>query len=216
MASSFVLPDHEYPWLVRQAHRPIQRDKAEIRINARASWKYEMQRRLENPTTYTSEFGRKVLDEPTQWRVRPESSHRLHNPQGTHMYGIQKPQNFMEYCGLKKRMAKAERGESRQSLCYPPHCQSLCHPPHCLQGFNKFQELENALPDTNSFLAARAWLTLANEKDRKAVESMIAGVSENIKETAKTEKNGRKRYIYQMLDFKNMVFEPLQNPVSSF
>ncbi|XP_030048095.1 uncharacterized protein LOC115462226 [Microcaecilia unicolor] len=143
---------------------------------------------MANPTTYSSEFGRKVLDEPTKLRVRPDSPGRMNNPHAPPIFGVQKPRHILDYCSLKKRLATADRGESRQSLCYPPHC---------FRDFKKLQELQNVLPDMNSFLAARAWLTLASEKDRKAVESMIAGVPE--KETREKKENGRKSYIHQAL-----------------
>ncbi|XP_029457675.1 uncharacterized protein LOC115091544 isoform X2 [Rhinatrema bivittatum] len=144
MASSLILPYHEHEWLVRQAHRPLQRDRAEIRNNAQASWS---------------------------------------------LFGLPRLRDIIRDYVCRKKVVPAKKGKGRQLPCYPPDC---------LRDFKNVHILRKMLRNSNAFQAARAWLTLASEKDRKAIDSMIAAVPA-AKEKKVTRDYGSKSYIHQAI-----------------
>ncbi|XP_078268546.1 uncharacterized protein LOC144600610 isoform X3 [Rhinoraja longicauda] len=146
-----------------------------IKHKASAVWREEHENGLKSVTTYSAEYKKKQLDEPTQNLVRPHSPTRLNKPHPSELFLVTRLHKIPRHYNTAKStsiLPSRDKWEEvlRQS---PGWCKS--HPlPQAAVNSNRTREtFQTLLSNSNAARVAEAWMKLANEKDRQAVNRMM-------------------------------------------
>ncbi|XP_072899047.1 uncharacterized protein [Hemitrygon akajei] len=168
-----------------------------IKQKASTMWREEHENRLRNITTYSAEYRKKQLDEPTQNLVRLHSPTRLHKPHPpeiflvTRLHKIPRHHNNSESTITLSSQDKWEE-VLRQS---PGWCKSNRLPQAPLKTSRSRETLHN---NSNAVRVAEAWAKLANEKDLQAVKKKIDCITSASADMTRKDAP-RQRYISQVL-----------------
>ncbi|XP_066574531.1 uncharacterized protein LOC136764400 [Amia ocellicauda] len=149
-------------WRVPQRPLDLQRFEG-IRRAARSAWEDDARKWGESATTYRGQHCTKTLDEPTQRRVRPSSPTRRMRPHPPEVFLVTK---LHSVSGYFNSAAENPRGRSNK---YAGPSTSCRKPRNSQRAINK-EVLETVFANSQLAQAAKAWMELAPDIDRRAVQ----------------------------------------------
>ncbi|KAE8630235.1 hypothetical protein XENTR_v10000745 [Xenopus tropicalis] len=169
MANYSIYHNANFQSFVRQDYGApiVKNDYEEIINQARSDRDQEVKRKLKNATIYAGEFGQKQLDGTTRSKIRPCSPTRKNNPHPPQIFMITKLHNQPGYYDCEKKT----QSKSGNSSLYLQHKDILTGKKNKVLIFS----------DQSLCFAAEAWMKLASDKDRAAVQKMMDFVTENHK-----------------------------------
>ncbi|XP_069487331.1 uncharacterized protein [Ambystoma mexicanum] len=178
----------EYHFRPVSAGPPDRRGLQDIGRRARSAWSWEEHRRAKSSTVYGGEFGGKVLDEPSWRRMRPSSPTRMNKPHPPEVFLVTRLRYLPGYYNCEQRTGAAHHAHENASL-------GKSTPISNLKRLQHVRISDHLFCDSNARLAAQAWMKIASERDRTAVEQMInSAAAEDRKRKLAA---GRKSYMHQ-------------------
>nr|XP_002128279.1 uncharacterized protein LOC100176287 isoform X1 [Ciona intestinalis] len=173
---------------LRQMLRPFELAKInKIRQDAKESWKCELDREKSSVTSYNGSHSLKLLDEPTQTRLRPSSPRRQNNPH---------PQNVFLVTRLKKVKGCFDVDEATVRKCRGDEKTRLnefvsSHESEIRRAMGKLPNRPNTSVVTEKEMsavigqvparAAEAWIKLSSDKDKQAISKRFRETESRIK-----------------------------------
>lgn len=159
-----------------------------IKHKASAVWREEHENGLKSVTTYSAEYKKKQLDEPTQNLVRPHSPTRRNKPHPSELFLVTRLHKIPRHYNTAKGasiLPSRDKWEEVLRLS-PGWCKSNPLPQAAVNS-NRTREKQQKLTDviavcssfqtlfsnSNTVRVAEAWMKFANEKDRQAVNRMM-------------------------------------------
>ncbi|OCT99740.1 uncharacterized protein LOC108699458 [Xenopus laevis] len=167
MANYSIYHNANFQSFVRQDYRPliVESNYEEIINQARSEQRREVNQKLKNATVYAGEYGQKQLDGTTRSKMRPSSPTRKNNPHPPQIFMITKLHNQPGYYDCEK----GTLAKSGNSSLYLQHKDIL----------NGKKNKVEIFSDQRLNFAAEAWMKLASDKDRAAVQKMMDFVTES-------------------------------------
>ncbi|XP_059820981.1 uncharacterized protein LOC132391596 [Hypanus sabinus] len=168
-----------------------------IKQKASTMWREEHENRLRNITTYSAEYRKKQLDEPTQNLIRLHSPTRLHKPHPPEIFLVTRLHKIPRHHNNSKStitLSSQDKWEEvlRQS---PGWCKSNLLPQALLKTSRSRGTLLN---NSNAVRVAEGWPKLANEKDHQTVKKKIDCITSASADMTRKDAP-RQRYISQVL-----------------
>lgn len=159
-----------------------------IRQNAKAGWQAEAETISRSATSYSAMHSAKRLDEPTQFRVRPESPNRMNKPHPENVFlvtRLKKIPNYFDpdeaasvkYGGSAKSRLNSYVQENKESIEKVMKKNAIQKRPQSSTSVADRQrvKMRTVFGDVPG-QAVEAWTKLSNDKDKAAIEKTINDV----------------------------------------
>lgn len=158
---------------------------AELKQNAKAGWQAEAETISRSATSYSAMHSAKRLDEPTQFRVRPESPNRMNKPHPENVFlvtRLKKIPNYFDpdeaatvkYGGSAKSRLNSYVQENRDSIEKVMKKNAIQKRPQSSTSVADRQrvKMRTVFGDVPG-QAVEAWTKLSSDKDKAAIEKTI-------------------------------------------
>ncbi|XP_069782442.1 uncharacterized protein [Narcine bancroftii] len=181
--------------------RPLDPEELEkIKQKACTVWTEDHENQLKSVTTYSAEYRKKQLDEPTQNLVRPHSPTRLNRPHPPEIFLVTQLDKIPRpYHASESIPILPSRDKWEEVLRQSPGCYKSNRPQGESVNINRTREsLQTLLNNSKAVMIAETRMKLANEKDRQTVKRMMdCAISASVDITRKDAP--RQSYIDQTL-----------------